>query len=515
MRLVTSEEMRALDNHAINNLGIPGCVLMELAGSAAARAIMERWTVEGRSFIVVCGRGNNGGDGFVVARHLQNHHAHVSIVTLAGESQLAGDALTNYRITRKMNIPVIEMDSSSDIMYLEDLFNDADFIVDAIFGTGLDRDVNGISREVISMINAVSAIRIAIDIPSGLNANTGSPMGICVNADLTVTFGYAKIGHFTSPGFENCGEIVVADISIPPVSHGDATVFVTTDTWVLSSLPRRTRRGHKGNFGHSVIIAGSRGKLGAAIMAGRSAVTMGSGLVTLVSHADVLDILMGRITEEMCRSLCFDPQDPAFDDLMDFISGDMRAVAFGPGLGTTDEVSTLLDRILHTIKGPVIIDADGLTCIARRPEILENATCEVILTPHPGEMARLCGKTVKEIENSRHTTAVEYARKHNVNILLKGARTVIVSSKGRIAINPTGNPGMATGGSGDILTGFITALCAQGCTPFEAMCIGAFLHGRAGDIAARECGEISLKASDIIDNLPDAFSSLGSEDPDE
>ncbi len=512
MRLVSAEEMRALDQHAINKIGIPGIVLMELAGSAASKAIMERWEIEGSTFIVVCGKGNNGGDGFVISRHLHNNGAQVTIVSLGNETVFTGDALTNYNIVKSLNIPVIELNGPSDIMYVEELFSESDFIVDAIFGTGLDREVHGIARELISIINSIPAVKIAVDIPSGLNSNTGSPMGNAVQADLTVTFGFPKIGQFTSPGFEYCGEIVVADISLPEKSHGDATVFVLSDPWISQHLPYRQRRGHKGTFGHSIIIAGSPGKLGAAIMAGRSSVIMGSGLVTIVSHPTVMDILMSRITEEMCRPLYMDPLTPEFESLMDFISGERKAIAVGPGLGTDEIVLNLIEQIITRAKGTVVIDADGLAVISRNPDILKKANCEVILTPHPGEMAMLTGISIKEIENSRHLVASQFAKKYGVNIILKGARTIICNSKGRIAINPTGNPGMATGGSGDVLTGYVTALCAQGCTPFDAMCIGVFLHGRAGDIAAQERGEISLMASDLINSLPAAFYSLGKTD---
>ncbi|MBN2723533.1 MAG: NAD(P)H-hydrate dehydratase [Deltaproteobacteria bacterium] len=511
MRLVNAAEMRSLDQYAINTLGIPGVVLMELAGSATARAISERWEVKGSSVVVVCGKGNNGGDGYVVARHLHNYGAIVNIIALGNENDSRGESKTNLDIVKAMNIPFLELNGTSDIMYVEELFSDTDFIVDAIFGIGLDRPVTGLPRELISIMNSVSAVKISVDIPSGLSADTGEPLGgDAVQSDLTVTFGYPKIGHYTSPGFEYCGEIVIADISLPRVNHGDSTVFLLSDQWVAHHIPYRKRSGHKGTFGHSAVIGGSIGKVGAAVMAGESAVAMGSGLVTIIARENIMSVLMTRLTEEMCRTLETDTDSPQWEEQINWLI-ERSALAIGPGLGKDESARKLLISILESSEHPVIIDADALSIVADDPEILLKAKCDVILTPHPGEMAVLTKLSVKEIQASRHIIARDFAKKYNVHVILKGARTVIASPRGRIAVNSTGNPGMATGGSGDVLTGFVTALCAQGCSAFDAMCIGVFLHGRSGDLVAQEKGEIALKATDIIHSLSAALYSLGSQ----
>ncbi|MBU1240168.1 NAD(P)H-hydrate dehydratase [Myxococcota bacterium] len=511
MRLVTAKEMRSLDAHAINNIGIPGIALMELAGAGTARAILKRWPGEGSSFLVVAGKGNNGGDGYVTARHLTNAGCEVNIVVLGNEESIAGDAKTNLMAAKALKIPIVEINSTADILYLEEMFHTADFIIDAIFGTGLDREVTGIPREMISAINASPAIKIAIDMPSGLCADTGAVMGDeAIQADLTVTFGYGKIGQFTSPGFSYCGEIDIVDISLPAVSHGRPTCFLLTDAWIRDHLPFRPRGGHKGTFGHLAIIAGSRGKIGAAIMCSEAAISMGSGLVTLVSPADVQDILMNRLTEAMCAELCAPGVEPSLADMDHLMSltREKDVVVIGPGIPVGEGMFQLLAALIERTEVPLIIDADGLNLLARDPSILKKAGAPVIITPHPGEMARLTGKSVEEIQHHRRSTASSFAREHNVYVTLKGARSIIAAPDGRTAINPTGNSGMGTGGSGDVLTGMIGALVAQRSNPFDAMAVGVFLHGRSGDLVAQERGELSLRATDLIDYLPNALFSI-------
>ncbi len=511
MRLVSAKEMRALDAHAINTIGIPGIALMELAGAGTARAILQRWPGDDGSFLVVSGKGNNGGDGYVVARHLHNAGCDVNIILLGNEESITGASSINLQAAKALKIPTVEINSTADILYLEEMFQDADFIVDAIFGTGLDREVTGVPREMIAAINASPAIKISVDMPSGLCADTGAVLGEeAIQADLTVTFGYGKIGQFTSPGFAFCGEIEIVDISLPPVSHGNPTCFLLTDGWIRDHLPLRPPGGHKGTFGHVLIVAGSKGKVGAAIMCSEAAISMGSGLVTLVSPPEILDILMNRITEAMCAPLAAPGESPSLadlDTLLALVNG-KDVLVVGPGIPTGEGMFELLTALIEHSPVPVIIDADGLNLLARDLSVLKRAKAPVILTPHPGEMARLAGITTEEVQRRRSLTAVEFAREHNVFVVLKGARTVVASPDGRTAINPTGNSGMGTGGSGDVLTGMIAALVAQKSCPFDAMATGVFLHGRAGDLVAQERGELSLRASDLVDFLPTALFSI-------
>ncbi len=513
MRLVTAREMRALDAHAINTVGIPGVALMELAGSGTVREMVRRWPVRGASVLVVAGRGNNGGDGFVIARHLHNHLAEVNILLLGNQELVKGDAKINMDAALALKIPLIEVDSAADILYLEEFFHSADFIVDALFGTGLDRPVTGDARELIAAMEACSAIKVAVDLPSGLNADTGSVMGgAAAHAHLTVTFGYGKVGQFTSPGYEYCGEVEIVDISLPPISHGPPPTFLLTDSWVRKALPPRPPGGHKGSFGHVVVVGGSRGKVGAALLCSEAAVSMGSGLVTVAAPMEILPVLMNRLTEAMCTAINpsgeeISPRDT--EALLDLVKG-KRALLLGPGLPTGEPLLSLVRGLVTRTPVPLVIDADGLNLLARDPSCLRSASAPVLLTPHPGEMARLMGTTVREVQEDRRTAAVSFAKEYGVHVALKGARTVVASPTGRTALCPTGNSGMGTGGSGDVLTGMVGALIAQRQKPFEALCTAVYLHGRAGDLVAQEKGEYALRASDLISHIPAALRSVAS-----
>jgi ADP-dependent NAD(P)H-hydrate dehydratase / NAD(P)H-hydrate epimerase len=511
MRLVTSKEMSSLDKYAINTIGIPGLSLMELAGAGTARLIMERWPIDDAGITVVCGKGNNGGDGLVVARHLHNNGADVNIVLVGNENDLEGNSKINANIIKSLKIPLLEVLSTADIWDIEEVFHNADIIVDALFGIGLDRAVTGIYREIVTVVNASSAITVAVDMPSGVCADTGSIFdGKGIKADLTVTFAYPKVGQFTSPGFDYCGEIEVVDISIPRTSHGSDSLFLLNDQWVKNHLPPRKRSDHKGTFGHVLVFAGSTGKVGAAVMTCESALSMGAGLVTNVSENRVINILMQRFTEIMCEPLNEAEKELTIDDLDRFLAltKGKNVVAIGPGISTHDNVTELLSEFIQKCEIPMIIDADGLNHIAKNVDVLKGIKVPVILTPHPGEMSRLTGIPIKEIQNNRHVVAKDFAKKYGVYVVLKGARTVIASPYGQVAINPTGNPGMGTGGTGDVLTGFISAILAQDRSPFDAMAVAVYLHGRAGDLAAQEKGELSLRALDLISYLPSAFYSL-------
>ncbi len=509
MKLLTASQMREMDRRAIEDVGIPSVALMELAGSGTARHIIEKWYPEGDDVLVVAGRGNNGGDGLVVARHMFLNGARVAVVLLGRMEDLKGDAAVNARAADALGISIYEITGTQDFPHVEALFRQADIIVDAIFGTGLSREVTGVAREAISAINASDAKIVSVDIPSGLSADTGTVMGLAVKADLTVTFGYPKIGQFTAPGFEYCGEVEVVDISLPRDEVPSDTMLLD-DNWVVKHMPSRPEQGHKGTFGHVLAMAGSPGKLGAALMVGQAAARSGAGLVTLGVPGPLMDTVMMRITELMATAISPPDRLPEPDDLDDILAAldGKNALAVGPGIPVTESMRELLVRLLEEVEVPVIIDADGLNLLAHDTEIFSKIKQLSVLTPHPGEISRLTGLSVNEIQSNRVDTARKYASEWNAVVVLKGARTIIATPQGRAYINPTGNSGMATGGSGDVLTGVIASLLAQGASPEEAAACGVYVHGMAGDLAAEKIGERALLATDIISYLPKALKDM-------
>jgi hydroxyethylthiazole kinase-like uncharacterized protein yjeF len=514
MRLVTSGEMKKLDLFTINKVGVPDSALMELAGFGVVQKIMAKWEVESSNFLIICGKGNNGGDGYVVARHLFNKGLEVSILSL-GPEKLGKSSRINYEAAVNLDIPIYEVTSTADLMNFENIIQNSDFIIDAVFGTGLDRPITGIAREIISAVNATDCIKIAVDIPSGISADHGCVLGEhAIKADLTVTFAFPKIGQFSSPGFAYCGEIEVVDIGV--VDHQETNsrrCFLLTDNWVRSNLPYRPAYGHKGTFGHTLIIAGSLGKSGAAIMASESAVSAGAGLVSVLAPHNIIPTLMGRLTEVMGCGYGTEKGSIKSDDYDQIITemAGKRVVAIGPGIPNNEIMQEILYKIIENSDIPMVLDADALNLVAKKPQILKKTKAPILITPHPGEFARLLDQPIAQIQKRRIETALEFARKYEVFVLLKGARSVIASPQGEIAVNPTGNNGMASGGTGDVLTGITASFISQGLDPFTAAGIGAFLHGRAGDLAAREKGEFALKATDLIQYLPAAFYSLNSE----
>ncbi|MGM0595424.1 MAG: NAD(P)H-hydrate dehydratase [Myxococcota bacterium] len=514
MRLVTSGEMKKLDLFTINDLEVPDSVLMELAGFGVVQKIIGKWEVESSTFLIICGKGNNGGDGYVVARHLFNKGLEVSILSL-GPEKLGKSGKINYDVAVNLDIPIYEVTSTADLMNFENIIQNSDFIIDAVFGTGLDRPIMGIAREIISAVNATDSIKIAVDMPSGISADHGCVLGEhAIKADLTVTFAFPKIGQFSSPGFAYCGEVEVVDIGV--VDHQQPQsrrCFLLTDNWVRSNLPYRPAYGHKGTFGHTLIMAGSIGKSGAAIMASEAAVSAGAGLVTVLAPQNIIPTLMGRLTEVMGSGYGTEDGTIQINDynLIKAAMANKKVMAIGPGIPNNEIMLGILEKIIKNSEIPLVLDADALNLISRNPQILKNSKVPILITPHPGEFSRLFDQPVAQIQKRRIETALEFARKYKVFVLLKGARSIIASPQGEIAVNPTGNNGMASGGTGDVLTGITASFISQGVDPFTAAGIGAFLHGRAGDLAAREKGKFSLKATDLIQYLPVSFYSLNSE----
>ncbi len=503
-----AELMGNYDRRAEEEYGISSLILMENAGGWVAKKILEMEDV----FVVtvVAGPGNNGGDGIVVARHLQNHSLSVNLILLAAPEKLKGDAKKNFEIAQRSGLNIFVARTESEWDELLPFIERADVVVDAIFGTGLKREVKGIFARAIEDINLLAPRIVSVDIPSGVSSEDGSVMGLAVEADLTVTFEALKFGHIFPPGEGFCGDIEVVKIGIPLDAYeGEELPYRLTYPEGLfpAKLLRREPDSHKGDYGHVLVVAGSLGKTGAAALASMAALKAGAGLVTLAAPADVLSLIpippeimiyplpssSGRINRK------------AIDLIEDMLQG-KTVLAAGPGLGTWEETGDFLVELLRKASIPKILDADALNILAARGGEIPGHSLTV-LTPHPGEFSRLTGKPKEENLRRRLEQAREYAIKHGVFLVLKGYRTVIATPDGTAYINSTGNPGMATGGSGDVLTGIIAGFLAQANEEeFEEALVEAVgYHGLAGDLAASELTQPYLTAGDIIEYLSEAF----------
>jgi ADP-dependent NAD(P)H-hydrate dehydratase / NAD(P)H-hydrate epimerase len=507
MFVVTAAQMQEMDRRTIQEFGIPGRVLMECAGRGATRIFLNRLYSRGPGRVgILAGRGNNGGDGFVMARYLAQRNIETTVFLLADAAAVQGDAAANLQLLAASGTPVIQItdeqafaDRRKDLMHQH-------YWIDALLGTGLKSEVKGFYRRVIEFINASHRPVLAVDIPSGLNADTGQPCGTCIQATATATFGFAKIGHVVYPGAAYCGPVEVIDIGIPPTMVQSASVHqqLIQGTTIRSILGRRAADSHKGNTGHMLVIAGSTGKTGAAAMCAASALRAGAGLVTLGVPESLNPILESLVVEAMTLPL---PDrgtglllEEAFDAIVQAAVA-KQSLALGPGLGTASHTRNLTARIIREIDLPMVIDADGLNNLAGHTgglKIRKNAT---VLTPHPGEMARLTGLSTLEIQKDRLAAVRHLAGETGTHVVLKGARTVVAEPDGRVWINPTGNPGMAAGGMGDVLTGLIAGLLAQGCPASEACRAGVYLHGLAADMLAQKMSRGFL-ATEVMRKVP-------------
>ncbi|MDN5941502.1 MAG: NAD(P)H-hydrate dehydratase, partial [Nitrospira sp.] len=495
MKIVTGTEMQSLDRRTITEAHVPSAVLMERAGEGIARHLEEHCgPVRGKTITIFCGKGNNGGDGLVVARLLHRRRARIHVVLLAPITDLGRDAATMYRrLVRITGRAAIVRFRSAD--QARPLLTSSDILVDALLGTGLSSVLTGAYREAIDLINRAGKPVIAIDIPSGLHADTGAVLGQAIRATLTVTCGLPKLGLYVDAGIDHAGTVRVVDIGIPP-AYADAiqsrTLLLTRDS-MFQSLPERAPSSHKGTFGHAGIIAGSVGKTGAAALAARAALRVGAGLVTVATPNSVNDVLEAKLLEAMTMPL---PETKArtlarsgLDRIVAFIQT-RTAIAVGPGLSTHPETVELVQSLLKHLDRPSVLDADALNALAGRASLLTECKTPPILTPHPGEMARLeVDATTQSVNADRIGTARRFARERGVFVVLKGARTVIARPDGLVAICPTGNPGMATAGTGDVLTGMIVGLLAQRIPAWEAACAATYFHGLAGDLASQHLGQ--------------------------
>ena len=509
MKVATAEQMQELDRKAIEAYRIPGIVLMENAGRGATEVISNTFPdLQKMKIAIVAGKGNNGGDGFVIARYLLNRRISVKVYLLADPKGLRGDAETNFQIFQRMKGEVISVPSSKDYQKVKKELEKFDLLIDAIFGTGLDAEVRGYYREVIDHLNTLQKPIVAIDIPSGLDANTGKPFGTAVRASLTITFGLPKIGQVISPGLDYVGKLKLVDIGLPKklVEEERIQTYLLENDEIRGwlSTPRRPDT-HKGDYGHLLVIAGSVGKTGAAAMACEAALRIGAGLVTLAIPKSLNAIMEVKLTEVMTEPLPETPKQTlslrAFSSILRLCEN-KKAVIIGPGIGTFKETQSLILKLIKTLNLPIILDADGLTALATQPKTLPTTNRSLILTPHPGEMAKLIRSTPKDVQEDRISISRNFAQSHHVHLVLKGHRSLIATPKGEVFINPTGNPGMASGGTGDVLTGMIGGLICQGFDILQSLQMAVYLHGLAGDEMAQELGEKSLIARDIIEKIP-------------
>jgi NAD(P)H-hydrate epimerase len=519
--VLTAAQMRAADRHAIDHLGLPGLVLMENAGRGTVEAIERaRPGLVGMRAVVVCGAGQNGGDGFVIARLLRNRGLSVRVYLVAPRTRIQGDARVFLQAAERMEIPIEEHAADEVVGCWLDRFREADILVDAIFGTGLRAGVavTGAPAAAITAMNQVRGFRVAVDIPSGLDADTGQVHGVAVTADLTATMGALKIGLVLDPDTP-VGKLVVVDlgVSIEAMEDGAATEgplchWLDRDS-VASLMPALPRSGHKGQRGHALVVAGSAGKTGAALLSARGALRAGAGLVTIASTGEGQQALDAKVLEPMtaCYAAGADADEQSYQQIVE-LSRRMQAVALGPGIPTGPGMQALVRRLAAELPLPLVIDADGLNHLGSDgPAVLTGARARWarILTPHPGEMARLTGLDTAAVQSDRLGVCRKLAAATGAVVVLKGARTVIAEPDGAAWINPTADPALGTAGSGDVLTGVITGLLARRLRPVDAARVGVFAHGEAAAEARRLLGTSNLLAGDLPDATARVIEGLG------
>jgi NAD(P)H-hydrate epimerase len=502
--LLSAEQMRCLDRHTIETLGVPGELLMECAGRVVTAEVLSELPT-GSTVWVVCGSGNNGGDGLVVARHLHLLGTPVRVVWVGDPKRLRGDPAANWKRAQAVGVPVAQNRWRPD---------PGDVLVDAIFGTGLDRPVEGAAATAIRKLCASrpACKVVAVDLPSGLDADTGQVLGCAVEADVTVTLALPKLGLALEPGRSLAGRVVVGRIGIadeaPQVGR---TAELWTRRAAAARLPERPAAGHKGSFGHLLVVAGSEGKTGAAALSAEGAARVGAGLVTIACPESTNAVLEVKCTEAMtapvpetaAHGFAADAEKPILD-----LAEGRDAVAAGPGIGRGDETLALMRRLAEKLERPLVLDADGLLAFTDAGALLAARSAPTVLTPHPGEAAALLGSSPAEINCDRTAAARRLAEETGAVVVLKGAATVTAEPGGRCAVNASGGPILATGGTGDVLTGLIGGLLAQGLDAFDAGALGAFLHGRAADRLGELFGTAGVLAGDLAEEIPATLQSL-------
>ena len=503
MKVSSVEQMREMDRQAAENLGISEEILMENAGAASFHVLSRELGVVGRRYVVFCGIGNNGGDGLVVARHILSGGGTPRVLLVGDPDRFNGAAKTNWEIVKRLPIEVKRV---KEIAEVRSSVIHSDGIVDALFGTGLDRAVSGIHEQVIELINMSAKPVLSLDIPSGVSGETGEVMGTAVRADHTVTFGLPKIGNMLYPGYGLCGKLHLCRISFPPALCEDEKIKVETNGFI--ALPLRKPTLHKGSAGDVLFIAGAAGYYGAPYFSAMSFLKAGGGYSRLAAPWSMTPFLATRGSE-----IVFVPQAETTEGSLSLknkealleLAGRADMVVMGPGLSLAAETQELIRELAAGIEKPLLIDGDGITALADHREIIRNRPAPTVLTPHPGEMSRLTGKPISESENKRIPILQETAADLRALIVLKGAHSLIGTPERRVFINLSGNAGMATAGSGDVLTGTIAAMFCLGLPIEEAVRKGVFIHGLSGDLAASDKGEDGITAQDILNYLPYAM----------
>ncbi len=511
MKVVSPEQMKKIDECAINEYGIPGILLMENAAAAvAAQARAMMGGCAGKRVTVVAGRGNNGGDAFAAARLLHSKGADVRVYLVGEKAGLSGDALFNMEILERIGTGVTEITENIEMSsFLADMYT-SDLVIDGLFGTGLSRDIEGTAAEVIARINQFGRPVLSIDIPSGIDGRDGSIRGVCVKADATVTFGLPKLGLVLHPGCLYTGTLITADIGIPPCVIGkqDIKTGIIDLDMVSAMIPQRKPDSNKGDYGRVLIVTGSTGMTGSGCLASMAALRTGAGLVYTGVPQSLAPVYSSHMTEPIVIPLEDSGTGRLSASCTEHILGlmdKMDVVAIGPGLTAGDDIRKIVGAVIENCRVPLVMDADALNAISADPSVLKKLKAEAVLTPHPGEMARLTGTNTKQVQSDRIGTATAFAQQYGVTVVLKGNRTVVAYPDGRVLINTTGNAGMATAGTGDVLTGMIAGIAAQGVPAGDAAAAGVYLHGLAGDAAADCKGMHGMVAGDIVDILPVAI----------
>ncbi len=503
MKVSTVQQMRDLDRQAIEQYGITQEILMENAGQASFFTIIQHMDIGGKRFVFFCGVGNNGGDGLVVARKIHSNGGNVHIFILGDPAKFKGSAALNYKIANKLGLP---MEVLKTVRPAVKAVSEGDAIIDAIFGTGLTRQVQGVHKKVIDLINESGKPVISIDIPSGINGDNGQVMGTAVRADYTITFGLPKLGNLLYPGFEYGGKLAVTHISFPPALYEDETIQSALS--LPAELPKRSPAAHKGDVGKGLFIAGAANYFGAPYFSALSFLKAGGGLSFLAAPDQVTAQVGSRGPEIIMLPQKATPTGSISlknrDALLEF-SESADFVVLGPGLSLAQETQTLVRQLAVEIRRPLLIDGDGLTAVAHDVSLLPNRQAPTILTPHLGEMSRLTGISISEIRENPVQIVRTTANKLDSIIILKGAHSLIGYPDGRVFINLSGNAGMATAGSGDVLTGTIAAMFGLGLPVEEAVKTGVFLHGLSGDLASENIGPDGVTAQDILNHLPEAI----------
>ncbi len=508
MKIGTARDVRRLDNSVITDYGVAQPVLMENAALAARDVIARRWSIKNRDILIVCGSGNNGGDGFALARLLYARGAAVSLLMAGDPGKMTGAAADNYQIVRQLPLEILQLDSSPQPPLLNKLdFNRYSLIVDALFGTGLSRNLEGRLALLTDRINESDTPVLSLDIPSGVSADTGEILGSAVRAEATVTFGIPKRGNLLYPGAAIGGALYYSEISFPPEVTGDEAMTLSVN--IPPNLPPRNPAGHKGSFGKVLIIGGSPNYRGAPTLAAGAALKSGAGYVRLAVPAELVPQIFAMVPEAV-----FLPQSGTgpmgaehLPELLE-LALDADAVVIGPGLSTDPESVRLAREFIAAAEAALVVDGDALTALAGREELCRERDYPTYLTPHPGEMARLLGSSVSEIEARRVETALEAADRYGAAVVLKGAHSIITDPSGSAWINLTGNSGMGTAGSGDVLSGLVGALAATHgahSAIADPLRLGVHLHGLAGDLAAETIGPMGMTATDILSYLPVAL----------